>query len=143
VVVFFVLEGSMRVACGSEQWDALPGSFVFLPRGVPHAFVVTSPQPVIGLQLTSPAGFEDFIAEVGTLAGDGLPAPRRPMSNAWRLRPCATPTRSSGHPWTSRRTRTQPRRLQGQELSGDAAPGGDRRDRAEVEVPLMVDRDHG
>ncbi len=75
---FFVLEGSMRVACGSQQWDALPGSFVFLPRGVPHAYVVTSPQPVIGLQLTKPAGFEAFIAEVGEPAGHGLPAPAPP-----------------------------------------------------------------
>lgn len=75
---FFVLEGSMRVECGSQQWEALPGSLVFLPRGIPHAFVVTSPQSVIGLQLTSPAGFEDFIAEVGTPAGEGLPAPAPP-----------------------------------------------------------------
>jgi hypothetical protein len=51
---------------------------VFLPRGVPHAFVVTSLEPVTGLQLTSPGGFEGFIAEMGRLAGQGLPPPSRP-----------------------------------------------------------------
>jgi mannose-6-phosphate isomerase-like protein (cupin superfamily) len=75
---FFILAGRMRVACGSKEWDAHPGSFVFLPRGVPHAFVVTSLEPVVGLQLTSPAGFEDFIAEMGRSAGHGLPPPSSP-----------------------------------------------------------------
>jgi mannose-6-phosphate isomerase-like protein (cupin superfamily) len=75
---FFLLAGSMRVACGSKEWDAYPGSFVFLPRGVPHAFVVTSLEPAVGLQLTSPAGFEHFVAELGRSAGHGLPPSSSP-----------------------------------------------------------------
>jgi quercetin dioxygenase-like cupin family protein len=73
-----VLAGSMRVAYGGQQWDARPGSFVFLPREVPYAFMVTSAEPTVGLQLTSPAGFGDFIAETGQPAGDGLRAPAPP-----------------------------------------------------------------
>jgi hypothetical protein len=41
-----------------------PGDFVFLPRGIPHAFVV-SDGPVRGLQITASAGFERFIEELG------------------------------------------------------------------------------
>jgi mannose-6-phosphate isomerase-like protein (cupin superfamily) len=76
---FLVLEGGLHVACGHDEWDAAPGSFVLLPRGVPHAFVVTSRQPVVALQLTNPAGFEHFVADVGRPAeGEGLPSPTPP-----------------------------------------------------------------
>jgi mannose-6-phosphate isomerase-like protein (cupin superfamily) len=76
---FFVLEGGLRVECGDDAWDVEPGGFVFLPRAVPHAFVVTSAEPVRALQLTSPGGFEQFVAAVGRLAPTaGLPEPSEP-----------------------------------------------------------------
>ncbi len=62
---FYILEGEMTVTCGERTWRATPGSFVFLPRGVAHGFTVTGSTPLRGLQLTVPAGFERFIAEVG------------------------------------------------------------------------------
>jgi mannose-6-phosphate isomerase-like protein (cupin superfamily) len=77
--VFYLLDGEMRVICGSKQWDVSVGSLVFLPRGIEHAYLVTSDTPVRGLQITSPAGFEDFIAELGRRPdADGLPAPEMP-----------------------------------------------------------------
>ncbi len=69
---FFVLDGAMRVAFGAEEWEAGQGSFVYLPRGVEHAFLVT--EPLRALQLTTPAGFERFIAELGAPDGAG-PSP--------------------------------------------------------------------
>jgi mannose-6-phosphate isomerase-like protein (cupin superfamily) len=75
---FYVIEGEMAVECGERRWTAGPGSFVFLPHGIPHVFVVTA-GPVRGLQITSPAGFEDFIAELGRPAtSPGLPEPSPP-----------------------------------------------------------------
>jgi len=72
---FYLLEGRIEVDCGDNRWQAGPGDFVFLPRGLPHAFVV-SDGPVRGLQITAPAGFERFIGELGRPAeGSGLPAP--------------------------------------------------------------------
>ena len=77
--LFYLLDGSIHVACGAEEWEATAGSLVFLPRGVDHAFVVTGGSPVRGLQITSPAGFEQFVAELGTRPeGPGLPPPGRP-----------------------------------------------------------------
>jgi len=35
---FYVLDGALSVRCGSEEFDAAAGSFVFLPRGRPHRF---------------------------------------------------------------------------------------------------------
>lgn len=76
---FLILEGALHVVCGDDAWDAEPGSFVFLPRGVPHSFVVTEGPVVRGWQLTTPAGFEKFVAALGEPArGPGLPQPSEP-----------------------------------------------------------------
>ncbi len=76
---FYMLEGSMRVVCGDEWSEAQVGSFVMLPRGVPHAFIVTSESPCRGLQNTSPAQFERFVGELGRPAEAlTLPEPSPP-----------------------------------------------------------------
>ena len=75
---FYVLDGELVVECGDRRWAAGPGGFVLLPRGIPHVFVVTR-GPVRGLQITSPAGFEDLVAEIGRPpTGPGLPEPSEP-----------------------------------------------------------------
>lgn len=76
---FYVLEGSLEVTCGERVWSADSGSFVLLPRGVPHAFKVTSPGGAKLLQITAPAGFEQFVAEAGEPAPAAtLPTPAEP-----------------------------------------------------------------
>lgn len=68
----------MALTCGDRSWTAGPGCFVFLPHGIAHAFII-SDGPARGLQITSPAGFEQFIAHVGRPAEDaGLPMPSVP-----------------------------------------------------------------
>lgn len=75
---FYLLEGRITVECGDRRWTVTPGGFVFLPHDVPHAFVV-SDGPVRGLQITSPSGFERYIAELGRPAEhEGLPEPSAP-----------------------------------------------------------------
>src|SRR3990172_6725356 len=37
---FYILSGEMRVKCGDLDAVGGPGSVIFLPRGVPHAFKV-------------------------------------------------------------------------------------------------------
>jgi quercetin dioxygenase-like cupin family protein len=94
--MFYVLEGEMVVECGDQRWTAGPGDFAFLPHGVAHVFVV-SRGPVHGLQLTTPAGLEAFVEEVGRLPeGPGLPEPSIPDVPGWRRRVAATGTTSSG-----------------------------------------------
>ena len=61
---FYVLEGALTGFCGDQQWEASPGSFVWLPRGIVHAFTVTSDAPAKVLFITAPAGFERWVAEV-------------------------------------------------------------------------------
>jgi quercetin dioxygenase-like cupin family protein len=64
---FFVFEGDLRVEVGGEVSTAGPGAVAFLPRQLPHAFVVTSPQARY-LTFHTPAGFDAFTLAVGTPA---------------------------------------------------------------------------
>lgn len=64
---FFVLDGEVRVEVGGEARAAGEGAVVFLPRRLPHAFVVTSPQARF-LTLHTPAGFDRFTLAAGTPA---------------------------------------------------------------------------
>lgn len=57
---FYVLEGEVTFRVGDEMFDAGPGSFVFGPRGVPHAYTLNTPTARMLMQF-SPAGFEGFI----------------------------------------------------------------------------------
>jgi mannose-6-phosphate isomerase-like protein (cupin superfamily) len=71
---FYVLEGELTFRCGDETSRATAGSFVFLPRGVPHTFVVESDVPVRMLTLLVPGGGEKIFIEAGRPAeGPGLP----------------------------------------------------------------------
>lgn len=75
---FWVLEGTLTFRCGDRTFTAGPGSFTFLPRGVPHTFVVEGDAPARLLSLTTPGGFEQYFISAGRPAEhEGLP-PRRP-----------------------------------------------------------------
>lgn len=73
---FYVLTGRVQFRCDRAVFDAGPGDFVLLPVGLPHTFVVGPDAPLRALQISTPAGFEDFAAEVGEPAGRrALPEP--------------------------------------------------------------------
>ena len=74
--MFLVLEGAATFRCDDVELSARPGDFVLLPVGLPHAFWVTSVEPLRTLQITVPGGFERFAAEVGGPAAERrLPDP--------------------------------------------------------------------
>ena len=71
---FWVLEGELTMRCGNETFRAGRGSYVFLPRHVPHTFVVEGDAPARLLTLMTPGGVEGFFVEAGQPAdGDGPP----------------------------------------------------------------------
>jgi len=60
---FYVVEGEIVVWCGKEEFHAGPRSFVFLPRGVPHAWDVKSAGKATVLMMTVPAMLDEFLRE--------------------------------------------------------------------------------
>lgn len=64
-----VLEGVVGAQIGDRVLEAGVGSVVVKPRGVPHAFWNPSDEPCRLLEIISPAGFENYFAELsGILA---------------------------------------------------------------------------
>lgn len=59
---FYVVEGTISVQCGEEEFEAGPRSFVFLPRGVPHSWDVVGDEATL-LLMTVPAMLEEFLHE--------------------------------------------------------------------------------
>src|SRR5262245_32346034 len=71
---FYVLEGDITMQCGERRFLASAGSFVFLPRDIPHTFVVEGDRPARMLTLLTPGGGEGVFIEGGRPAeGEGLP----------------------------------------------------------------------
>jgi len=60
---YFVLDGELKVFLGERELRAGPGSFVFLPRGIPHGFAVEGASAK-WLTLLTPAGLEDYFVEL-------------------------------------------------------------------------------
>lgn len=77
-----MIDGEVRVEVGGEAHTAGPGAVAFLPRQLPHAFVVTSPQARF-LTLHTPGGFDRFTVDVGTpAAGTTMPPEEVPPDPA-------------------------------------------------------------
>jgi quercetin dioxygenase-like cupin family protein len=73
--VFLVLEGEARFDLDGEHFVAGPGASVFMPRGVPHTFRVSSPVAVM-LGIMTPGAFEELFRNLGVPAAERtLPAP--------------------------------------------------------------------
>ena len=61
------------------MWRATAGSFVWLPRDVPHDYAVEGDAPLRTLAIAVPAGFDRFVAEAGEPARErALPPPAPP-----------------------------------------------------------------
>ena len=72
---FWVLEGDLEVTVGETTFGAGAGSFVHLPKGVPHAYRNVGSGPARFLTLMVPAGLEGFFEEVGKPGSDASSPP--------------------------------------------------------------------
>jgi quercetin dioxygenase-like cupin family protein len=64
---WYVIEGTLRFQLGDEKAEAQQGSFVFVPRGTPHAFQNIGDAPARILVMFNPAGMERFFDEFAKL----------------------------------------------------------------------------
>ena len=73
---FYMLDGNLTYQAGQQRHQLSPGSFIYLPAGVPHAFRVTGTSPARFLAIVAPGGLMDLYDEVGRPAGQHqLPEP--------------------------------------------------------------------
>ena len=70
----FVLAGRMGAQIGDEVVEAGPGELVLKPRRIPHAFWNAGDEETRVLEIISPAGFEQFFADLApALQAEGEP----------------------------------------------------------------------
>lgn len=78
---WYLLEGHATFYCGDEQFTAGAGSWVFLPKDVPHAFKAGSSGARL-ITMTAPSGFADFVEELGEPATELVVPPQGPIDTA-------------------------------------------------------------
>jgi quercetin dioxygenase-like cupin family protein len=68
---FYLLDGTLTYLAGGDLHRLSPGSFIYLPSGVPHAFRVTGAGPVRYLAISAPGALMDlYHDEVGRPAAE-------------------------------------------------------------------------
>ena len=70
---FYVLEGECEWQVGGQLVLAKPGTYVFIPPGVPHNIANVSDKPARMLLTVSPPGFEHYFEELVKLVTRGGP----------------------------------------------------------------------
>ncbi len=74
--LFYVLDGTLALRDGDETIAAGPGSFACFPPGTVHTFSNPGDKPVRFLNFNTPAGWENYMRELGAaFAGGGPPTP--------------------------------------------------------------------
>ena len=82
---FYVLTGTLEVECGNDRFQAGPGSFVFLPRNLPHVFRSVS-GPATALLIVTPGGLDEYFAELSAaLAANADTAQVRTIQQAYGI----------------------------------------------------------
>ena len=74
--MFYVLDGMLTLRLGDETLELGPGSFVCVPPGVVHTFSNPGDTPVRLLNFNTPAGWEDYMRDLGAALAAGTPTPQ-------------------------------------------------------------------
>ena len=68
---FYVLEGECQWQVGDQLIKAVPGTYLFIPPGVPHNIGNASDKPARMLMTVSPPGHEHYFEELAKVAARG------------------------------------------------------------------------
>ena len=92
---FHILDGQISVQCGSKRFTAGPGDFTFLPRGIPHTFLVTGARCAGYRSPRRPGSRSSSRRRAAPPSGPACPTRPNPTSRSWPPPGNATATRSS------------------------------------------------
>jgi quercetin dioxygenase-like cupin family protein len=83
----FVVEGRVGALLGEDVLVGGPGDLIFKPRNQWHTFWNAGDEPARILEIISPAGFEQYFAELVELGGSRNASPQalRSLSERYRL----------------------------------------------------------
>lgn len=71
----YVVDGTIGVRIGDDEFQADRGAYVYKPRGLPHTFWNASGRAALLVELLWPPDFERFFVELGQAYADGGGAP--------------------------------------------------------------------
>jgi mannose-6-phosphate isomerase-like protein (cupin superfamily) len=69
--MFYVLDGTLTMRLGDQTTELPAGSFVCVPPGVVHTFSNPGETPVRFLNFNTPAGWENYMRELGAALARG------------------------------------------------------------------------
>jgi mannose-6-phosphate isomerase-like protein (cupin superfamily) len=76
--VIHIVEGQLKVQCGTHMYDLNPGDSIYIERGTPHTFTNLDPNtPVRMFGMSAPGGFDAFMTEYVGLLEQGTPTPEQ------------------------------------------------------------------
>ena len=68
----YVLEGTVGVKLGDQEFLVTRGSYIVKPRGIPHAFWNPGSEPARLLEIIAPAGFERYFMQLSALVNKNV-----------------------------------------------------------------------
>ena len=98
---FYVLEGTFGFRAGERTFEGAAGAFVFVPRGLEHAYWNEGTTPAKMLITISPPGFERYFEELAdglAAAGDNAEAAmsvRKALSEKYDIEVVSPPRRAT------------------------------------------------
>src|SRR6516165_908090 len=82
---FYVVEGRFLFECGDRRAEGGPGTYVFLPRDLPHCFQNIGDRQERMVAICQPAGIESFFEQVSAIQGPPDPAKIGPIAQTLGL----------------------------------------------------------
>ena len=69
---FYVIDGSFRFTRGADELDAVPGSYVFVPRGTAHRYSAAADGSRLLILYIPAGGFCDYLRTIDSQLAQGL-----------------------------------------------------------------------
>jgi len=87
--VWFVLDGEVTFFVGDRRHDLVPGQVAYGPRGVPHSYLIHSPEGARLAVAFTPARLEEYFKANGTPVAEGPQGHRAATGPVSETRPAA------------------------------------------------------